>query len=268
MNRMADKHKKERSQRWEQGLIDLAKERGDSEAVGQRAAGLVRDLNMAPWIALAVAERLIPLKDAELLDRAARCKELQGAVLENRMSVSQLRVAMPYAPYILAAELMPEFPEGVLTQRELTEVFKAILRGERCLNEDGAVLPVRTKPKSEYVALVNRMLALMKETRCGLPMALDMALGRLTEAFIREYAAHRGLLDRENRARIIEERERMLDERYGRRPFPVRNGTSHGNYPSDRPYGSGEYDRRAGDQSLRPIRRDPGRTSSARTSGS
>lgn len=263
MNRMADKHKKDRSQRWERGLIDLAMERGDSEAIGQRAAGLVRDMNVAPWIALAVAERRIMLKDAPLLDRAARCKELQGAVLDKHMTLAQLRVAMPYAPYLLAAELMPELPEGGVSQRELTEIFKAVLRGERCLNQEGEVLPVRTKPTSEYLGLVKKMLVLMKETRCGLPMALDMVMGRLTEGFVREYAAHRGLLDRENRARIMEERSRMLDERYGRRPFAER-----GNYPVDASRGSSDYGRRSDDRHVRPVRREPVRDPRSRTSGS
>lgn len=194
------------SRRWEQGLKDLARGRGDAEVIGRRAAGLARDLNIAPWIALAVAERILPLKDAQLLDRAARCKELQEAVLDKRMSVSQLKVAMPYAPYLLAAELLPGLPGGTWTLRELTEVLKAVLKGEQKRDEGGQALPVRTKPAAEYAALVNRMAVVMKETRCGLTMALDMALGRLTEAFIREYAAHRRLLDRESRARIMEER--------------------------------------------------------------
>lgn len=187
-------------------MKDLARGRGDAEVIGRRAAGLARDLNIAPWIALAVAERILPLKDAQLLDRAARCKELQEAVLDKRMSVSQLKVAMPYAPYLLAAELLPGLPGGTWTLRELTEVLKAVLKGEQKRDEGGQALPVRTKPAAEYAALVNRMAVVMKETRCGLTMALDMALGRLTEAFIREYAAHRRLLDRESRARIMEER--------------------------------------------------------------
>jgi hypothetical protein len=170
---------------------------------------------------------------------------------------------MPYASYLLAAEVMPELPDGVLTQRELTEIFKAVLRGERCLNPEGEALPVRTKPTADYLGLVKKMLVLMKETRCGLPMALDTVLGRLTEGFVREYAAHRGLLDRENRARIMEERSRMLDERYGRRPFP-----SNGNYPPDRTRGPGSDDRRVDDRYARPVKRELGRDFRARTPGS
>ncbi len=217
MNRMSKDGNNGRSERWEEGLIELARGRGDSMAVGQRAVVLARDLNIAPWIALAVAERILPLKEVQLMDRAARCKELQAAVLDKKMSVAQMKVAMPYAPYLLAAELMPTFSDGLWTLRELTEVLKAILRAEHGRDEGGESLPVRTKATSEYATLVNRMAAVMRETGCGLPMALDMGMGRMTESFVREYAAHRRLLERESRARILE--ERGAPRLYGNRNF-------------------------------------------------
>lgn len=263
MNRTVDKHAKGRSQRWEQGLVELAKERGDTEAIGLRAVGLVKALNVAPWLALAVAERKISLKDAELLDRAARCKELQVAVLDKRMTVAQLRVAMPYAPYLLVADLVPVLPQGGLSEREMTQIFKVILGAERCLSEDGDASPVRIKPTAEYISLIKRMQALLRETRCGLPMALDVAMGRTTEVFVREYAAHRGLLDREQKARLMEERAQMMELRYGRRPYP-----SQGRFPTDRPRRPGDYDRPQGERYMRPMRREQGRDSRARTSGS
>lgn len=276
MNRISEDEQKGPSKRWEQGLIELAQGRGDAVAVGQRAVALARDLNIAPWIALAVAERILPLKEVQLIDRAARCKEMQAAVLDKKMSVAQMKVAMPYAPYLLAAELMPTLPGGLWTLRELTEVLKAILRAEHGRDEKGESLPVRMKTTSEYAAMVNRMMALMKETGCGRPMALDMVMGRMTESFVRDYAAHRRLLERESRAR-------MLEERGGPCGYPPRRGSEAGSRFPERSSGSGDYGRRSdapgrfrrpvgdgrggGVRNVRPDRRQTEGDSRARTPG-
>lgn len=215
MNDETDPHAKPRSRRWEEGVTRLAMERGDSPAVAQRAIALTRQMNIAPWVALAVAERLVDLKDAWLLDRAGRCKELPAAVLDRKLSLEQLRVTLPYAPHFLAVELQPLLRDKDWSQRELTGVVGQLLKAEAQRNEDGEVLPVRTRTLAEYAAVVERMNQLMRETRCGMAMAMDVALGRLAESLVRQNLAHRRRL-------VQESREQMMES--PRRPFPGRRG--------------------------------------------
>jgi|GEM_PF-5956161 len=224
MNREDNNATTGRSKRWEEGLIRQALERGGSQAVAQRAASLVREMNIVPWVALAVAERLVSLQQARLLDAAARCKELPAAVLEARIPVDRLQQSMPYAPHLLAVEVMPMLQPGRWTQRELTRILEVLLQAEQRRDEAGAPLPVRLRPAQDYAETVRRMDALMTEARCGLAMALDVALGRLTDDFVRRHAAHRRRLDRESREAALWQDRRP--------PFPAHGGGGPRSRPS------------------------------------
>ena len=118
-------------ERWMPSLMDLARRRGDTERVGQRAADICRQFNLAPWIALGVAERRIPLPEAALIDRASRCKQLQSAVLDQGKSLAELRRALPYAPYLLAAELVERLGHQNWTINDALAVARALLSRER-----------------------------------------------------------------------------------------------------------------------------------------
>lgn len=199
-----------RSRRWEEGLVKQALDRGGSHAVAQRAVALVREMNIAPWVALAVAERIISLQDARLLDAAARCKDLQSAVLDARVPVPKLRATLPYAPHMLAVEVLPLLPPGQWTQRELVKVLQVLMQAEQRRDEDGRILPLGTRSAQEYAQTVGRMGRLMTETRCGLAMALDVMLGRITETLVRQHAAHRRQLVHEQREQLQRETRRAV----------------------------------------------------------
>lgn len=186
-----------RSQRWVEGLMDLASRRGDSEAVGKRAADITRQLNIAPWVALGVAERIVALQDAPLLDRAARCEELQTAVLDKRLSMEQLKTTLPYAAHFLAVELVDLLGRGDWEQRKVTAVTEALLHEEQRRDEQGAPLPVRTRSLEEYAAAVRQVRRLVEQAGCSLSMAVEVAAGRLTEAYVQDYVAQRRRLVRE-----------------------------------------------------------------------
>lgn len=236
-NAKGDKHEKGRSRRWAEALVEQALQRGGSRTTGERAVALVNEMNIVPWVALAIAERLVTLVEAKLLDAASRCKELPAAVLDARIPIPQLQATMPYASHLLAVEILPLLPPGSWSQRDLTKVLHLLLQAEQRRDEQGELLPVRTRTVSEYAQTVTHMSKLMDETRCSISMALDVALGRMPESLVRQVAAHRRRLNHEYRE------EMMRQER--RSAFPDRRG----GYPEGR----------AGGWPRRPLRGGPGR---------
>jgi hypothetical protein len=191
------KNESKRSERWIDGIRELARGRGDGDAVWQRAVNLTRQLNIAPWIALAVAERIVPLKEASLLDRAARCEELQGAVLDKRKTMAELRTTLPYASHLLAVELVELLGRSEWELRKVTAVAEGLLNQEKRLDENGAALPVRTRSLEDYVAAVKRVRSLIERTGCNIRMALDVEAGRLTEDYVVQYVQRRRRLVQE-----------------------------------------------------------------------
>ncbi len=186
-----------RSERWIEGIRDLARRRGDGDAVWQRAVELTRQLNIAPWIALAVAERLVSLKDARLLDRAGKCVALQEAVLDQRKPLAELKTSLPYAPHLLAVELVDLLGRTDWEMRKVTSVAEGLLNQEKRAGEKGGFLPVRTRSLEEYAVAVRRVRRLIEVTGCNLRMALDVEAGRLTEDYVQQYTRQRRRLVRE-----------------------------------------------------------------------
>jgi hypothetical protein len=197
MTAAPNKREAKRSDRWIDGVKELADRRGDSEAVWRRAVDITRQFNIAPWIALGVAERIVALKDAPVLDRAARCGELQAAVLDKRKTLDELKTSMPYAAYLLAVELVDLLGRENWELRKVTAVSEGLLNEERKLDEQGLPLPVRTRPLADYAAAVRRVRRLVERTGCSLAMAIDVETGRLTEAFVEQYVRQRRKLVRE-----------------------------------------------------------------------
>lgn len=258
MNGNTDKHAKGRSKRWAEGLVEQALQRGGSRTTGERAVALVNEMNIAPWVALAISERLITLAEGKLLDAASRCKELPAAVLEARIPVARLQTTMPYASHLLAVELLPLLPTGSWSQRELTKVLHLLLQAEQRRDEQGELLPVRTRAVPEYGNIITHMSKLMGETRCSLSMALDVELGRMPESLVREVAAHRRRLNHEYREQMMQQERRYA--------FPDRRG----GYPEGR---AGGWPRRPlgggpGRRGMGPPRRNSGGGSRAGTPGS
>lgn len=215
------KKMEERSARWVDSLVELAIRRGDTEAVAQRAVQLSRELSLSPWIALGVAERLLTLQEARELDRVGRCKELQAAVLEKRRTIAELRVTLPYAAHFLAVDLMDARPGSGWDVRVVTRILAGVLGKEKRIGEDELDLSVRSRPLEEYAAAVERVLAIMRRTRCDVNMALDVEDGHTTEQFAADFM-------RQKRALEIEERRMMeppFDDRFR---FPPRRGESDG----------------------------------------
>ena len=221
-----DKH-----ERWLTALIELAERRGDAEAVWRRAAGICRQLNVAPWIALGVAERLISLRDAPLLDRAARCKELQAAVLDRKLTLDELKTTMPYAPFLLAAELSGNPGNGTWRSPDVLQVVRALLARERKFNEDATMRPVRSRPLEEYAATLERIRNLQQTTGCDLQLAIDAETGLVDAALVRKHAAERKRVEDLDRA--YRERRPFDRERRGR-PGASRPGSQPGRYTERR----------------------------------
>ncbi len=190
----------------------LAESRGGSERVARRAVDICRNMNIAPWVALAVAEGLVPLKDAAVLDRAARCKELQSAVMDQRKALGELRRQRPYASYLLAADLVDALGADGLGMPSATEIAEGLLAAERQMGEDGSVLSLRGRPFPEYVAAARRIREIMARTGCELGMAIEVATGRCDESFARQYAEQKKrLADEESQRRT---RRQAMAERY------------------------------------------------------
>lgn len=190
----------ERSGRWADALATTARERGDSEVTAQRAIRLCRELNIAPWIALGVAERLITLKDAQLYDRVGRCRELQAAILDRRTPLEELRTTLPYAAHFLAVELLDFRRFQGVEMRTMVRILDGVLSAERKLGNEEATVRVRSRTVEEYATVVEAVLGLMRRTRCDAGMALDVHLGRTTEAFVLDYIRQKRRLEAEERA--------------------------------------------------------------------
>lgn len=194
-----NKHEKGRSERWIDGLTELAVQRGDDVSVVRRAVGLCRELNLAPWVALAVAERLITLKEARILDRASRCRELQEAVLEKRRPLADLMQLLPYAAHFLAADLMDHVKQPDWDVRRVTAILERVLGSERKFGEAEVSVKVRTRTVDAYADIVRRILGVMERTHCDVGMAVEVELGRLTEDFVTGYVRQKRRLEREER---------------------------------------------------------------------
>lgn len=163
--------------RWEEALTSLATERGDASNVLARAILLCRELRISPWIALAVAEGKVRLAEAAPLDRAAKCKPLQDAVLNRGLTLAQARVTMPYASYFLAAELRvrPDFPFPRVT--ESVAVAQGLLAREERVTPEGERAAVRHRSLEEYAADARRVAALRQGRGYDLAVAIEVATG-------------------------------------------------------------------------------------------
>lgn len=195
----AHQKKVARTDRWITSLSDLAASRGNSASVGRRAVELTRQFNISPWIALAIAERLITLEEARVLDRVGRCKELQSAILDKQRPLDELKTLLPYAAHFLAADLADAYPARHWDSRLLIRILEGILGAERAANGDEVSLRVRTRSLPEYEAVVEHILAIMKRTRCDASMALDVDAGRITEQFALDYMRQKRVLEMEER---------------------------------------------------------------------
>jgi hypothetical protein len=194
-----NKHEKGRSERWIDGITQLAEQRGDDGSVVRRAVSLCRELNLAPWIALAVAERLITLKEARIVDRASRCRELQEAVLEKRLPLADLMQRLPYAAHFLAADLMDHVRQPEWDVRRVTAILERVLGSERKFGGAEVSVKVRHRSVGEYAEVVRRILGIMERTHCDVAMGVDVELGRLTEDYVTGYVRQKRRLEREER---------------------------------------------------------------------
>lgn len=180
-----------RPDRWEAKLVELARIRGDSEVVATRAIQLSRQLNISTWIALGIAERLISMKEARILDQVGRCKELQAAILDKRRTVAELRVTMPYAAHFLAVELADLMKKNAGDIRLVIRILESVLNAERKTGEDELSMRVRTRPIADYAVIVGRILGIMRRTRCEVRMALEVDAGHVTEQFAADHIRQR-----------------------------------------------------------------------------
>ena len=219
-----EKNREDQPERWVESLVELAKRRGDSDTVAQRAVQLSRQLNISPWIALAVAERLISLQEARLFDRVGRCRELQVAVLDKRRPVSELRVTLPYAAHFLAVDLMDARPGSAWDVRVVTRILAGILGAEKKIGDEELSLQVRSRPLAEYAAAVERVLAIMRRTRCDVGMALDVEGGHTPEQFASDYMHQKRTLENEERRLMAP----PVDDRFR---FPPRRADSDARRP-------------------------------------
>ncbi len=169
-------HEDSPDERWSESLRELAAARHDALAVVRRAEDLVRQLKLSPWIALGVAERLIPLADAEGLDRAARCKQLRDAVLVERRPLAELRVRFPWAPFMLASDLWPRMRTAGWTMHDLTDACRSMLRSEVTSREDGSPSPMRVKSLDEYQALLGQVQQRRRQDRHGTTSATEAVI--------------------------------------------------------------------------------------------
>ena len=206
-----------RSGRWVESLLDLARRRGDTDAVGGRAVVLSRQLNLSPWIALGIAERLITMEQARELNRVGRCKELQAAILDKRRTLEEVRSLMPYAAHFLAVELLETRKKDGWNDRVVIRILEAILGAEKKTGDDEISFRVRNRSLDGYSGIVERVMAIMKRTRCDVGMALDVDSGRMTEQFASDYMRQKRTLELEERR--VKEAQRQEEEP---RRFPPR----------------------------------------------
>ncbi len=202
-----EKKTEDRPERWIESLVELAQRRGDGDAVAQRAVQLSRQLNISPWIALAIAERLINLQEARVFDRVGRCRELQAAVLDKRRSMAELRVTLPYAPHFLAVDILDARPGSGWDIRMVTRILAGVLGAEKKGAEDEPSMQIRDRPLEEHAATVERVLAIMRRTRCDATMALDVEAGHTQEQFAADYIRQKRTLEMEERRLMAPPRE-------------------------------------------------------------
>jgi hypothetical protein len=203
--------------RWIPSLIALAESRGDAERVWRRAVDICRTLNIAPWIALGVAERLIPLDQATPLDRAARCKDLQRAVLDKRLALDALKTTLPYAIHLLAAELLEHLGRDGWSAPDALMLARTLLMQERRPAEAGGWMPVRQRPFADYLAAGQRARRLMLQHGCTLDAALDVETGLLD---VKMLAAR-------------SKRQRLADQWRSQHPLEERGGAPRGRQQGD-----------------------------------
>lgn len=165
----------------------------------QRAVAITRQLNVAPWIGLAVAERRITLAEASQCDRAARCQALQAAILDKGLPLPELRACFPYAPYFLAPDLAEAINDPRWDGRDALPVAEALLAIEKQLDAEGRPLPVRRRSMDEYVKAAQRMRALMKQTGCDAAMAAEVEQGKTDAAFVAAYMRQRNWFENPRR---------------------------------------------------------------------
>ncbi len=190
-SKLVQKFNDKRSDRWEEKLAELARSRGDSAAVAQRATQLSRQLNIAPWIALGIAENLISMKEAQILDQVGRCKELQSAILDKRRSLAELRVMMPYAAHFLAVELKKLMKNKAGDIRVVIRILETVLNAERRTDIEDLSMRVRNRPVGDYVVIVDKILGIMRRTRCDVRMAQEVEAGHMTEQFAADHIRQR-----------------------------------------------------------------------------
>lgn len=193
-----------RSYRWEEKLSELARSRGDNEAVALRAIQLSRQLNISPWIALGIAERLISLKDARILDQVGRCKELQSAILDKRRTIAELRVMMPYAAHFLAIDLAEVMKREAGDIRVVIRILDSVLKAEMKTGEETMSRTVRLGTLADYADRVRKILGIMRRTRCDVRMALEVDAGHVTEQFAADHIRQRRRLAMEEYQSRIE----------------------------------------------------------------
>ncbi|MEI8140217.1 MAG: hypothetical protein WCI03_10160 [bacterium] len=189
--KLVNKQEAVRSDRWEEKLAVLARSRGDGEAVATRAIQLSRQLSLSPWIALGIAERLISMKDARILDQVGRCKELQTAILDKHRTIEELRVMMPYAAHFLAVELMEVLKHESGDIRVVIRILESVLNAERNSDDESLTMLVRTRTNNEYAAIVRKILGIIRRTRCDVRMALEVDAGHVTEQFAADHIRQR-----------------------------------------------------------------------------
>jgi hypothetical protein len=166
-------------ERWIASLAALAAQRGAGPACLERAVTLCRQLGISPWIALAVAEGKVRLADAAALDRAAKCKQLQSAILDKGLTLEAVRTTLPYAPYFLAAELQAALRGALPRMSAAVALAAGLLKGERAARAGGAARAVRRRPFEDYRAQAERILELQRREALDLDLAIEVATGGL-----------------------------------------------------------------------------------------
>ena len=164
---------------WLDALGNLAAQRGDNARTVQRAAGICRQLRISPWIALGIAEGRVAMADVAVLDRADRCKDLQAAVLEKGRPLDELRALFPYAPYLLAAEIMERLGADDWRMSDALEVARGLLEAGRTMTADGLLAPLQLRPVAEYVRDAQAILRLRQAERLDLASAIEVHVGRM-----------------------------------------------------------------------------------------
>lgn len=175
--------------RWLEALTALAERRGTPASALNRATGLCRQFGFAPWISLAVAEGLTTLPDAAALDRAAKCKELQKAVLDERRPLAELRRTMPFAPYFIAADLLAAGLPGLQRMSDALAIARGLLVHASAAPVLLSGGQVRLHAPSYYAKAAQRILALARNHGLPLADALEVDNGRMPLPVARRRAA-------------------------------------------------------------------------------